>query len=97
MLSLTNRLRFHFRRYWIGPSSIWLRQGHEWIELRPDEIAAVKFETVSRVIVRYYDGQRIIVSLYGLSRSAYDQVSHSLREALHRNQQTRGLWQSADS
>jgi hypothetical protein len=97
MLSLANRLLFHFRRYWIGPSSIWLRQGHEWVELRRSEIAAVKFETVSRVIVRYYDGQRLIVSLYGFSHSAYDNVRGSLGEALRNNQQTRGLWNGADS
>src|SRR5262245_24170482 len=97
MLSLINRLRFHFRRYWIGPSSIWLRQDTGWIELCRDELAAVKFETVSRVIVRYYDGRRLVVNLYDLPQSSYDAVCGSLREALHRNHKTRGLWQGADS
>jgi hypothetical protein len=96
MLSLANRLRFHFRRYWISPSSIWLRQERRWIELRRGEIAAVKFETVSRVIVRYYDGQRFIVNLHGLPHRSYERVCGSLRETLHRNQQTKGLWEGAD-
>jgi hypothetical protein len=96
MLSTTKRLLGYFRRYWITPSSIWLRQRGEWVELRRDEIAALKFETVSRVIVRYYDGQRLIVSLYGFSNPAYDIVCRSLRDAMQHNEQTRGLWAGAE-
>ena len=62
------------RRYSTTPTSIWLRQGREWVELLRNEIAAVDFESVSRVIVRYYDGQRLVVSLYGFSNPSHDAV-----------------------
>lgn len=95
MLSTTQRLIGYFRRYWITPTSIWLRQRHEWVELRRDEIAALKIKTVSRIIVRYYNGRRIVVSLYGFSNPAYDAVCRSLRDAMRRNEQARGLWTGA--
>jgi hypothetical protein len=96
MLSTTKRLLGYFRRYWITPSSIWLRQRRDWVELRRDDIAAVKFETVSRVIVRFYDGQRVIVSLFGFSNSGYASVCQSLRDSLRQNEQTKGLWDGAE-
>jgi|GEM_PF-3711520 len=95
MLSTTKRWAGYFRRYWITPNSIWLRQRREWVELRRDEIAALKFETVGRVIVRYYNGKRFIVSLYGFPNFSYDAVCRSLRDAMRHNEQTRGLWDEA--
>jgi hypothetical protein len=97
MLSITKRLLGYFRRYWMTPSSIWLRQRRGWVELRRDEIAALKFKKVSGVIVRYYSGQRFILSLYGFSNPAYDAVCRSLRDAMQHNEQTRGLWAGAES
>jgi hypothetical protein len=73
-----------------------VRQGHDWVELRRDEIAALKFETISKVIVRYYHGERLIVSLYGFSMPAYNAVCRSLRDALKHNQEIRGLWDGAE-
>ena len=96
MLSTSKRLLGYFRRYWITPTSIWLRQRREWVELRRDQVAALKFETVSKVIVRYYGGQRFIVSLYGFSNPAYDAVCRWLRDAMQHNEQTRGLWAGAE-
>jgi hypothetical protein len=96
MLSITKRLLGFFRRYWLTPTSIWLRQRSEWVELRRDEIAALKFQTVSRVIVRYYNGQRFIVSLYGFSNPAYHAVCCALCDAMRQNEQTRGLWVGAE-
>lgn len=96
MLSTTKRLLSYFRRYWITPSTIWLRQRRDWVELRRDDIAAVKFETISRVIVRFYDGQRVIFSLFGFSNSGYTAVCQVLRDSLRRNEQTRGLWNKAE-
>jgi len=96
MLSTSRRLLGYFRRYWIMSSSVWLRQGSRWVELRRDEIAAVKFETISRIIVRSYGGERIIVSLMGFSGSSYDAVCRSLRDALRHNEETRGLWAGAE-
>lgn len=95
MLSTTRRLVGYFRRYWITPTSIWLRQRHDWVELRRDQIAAVKFETISRVIVRFYGGQRVVVSLFGFSNPGYATVCRALRDTLRRNEQTRGLWDGA--
>jgi len=95
MLSTTKRLLGFFRRYWITPTSIWLRQQNAWIELRRDEIAALKFETVSHIIVRYYDGQRFVVNLYGYSNPAYKAICRTLRDAMRHNEQARGLWDGA--
>ena len=95
MLSLRKRLLGYFRRYWITPSGIWLRQGREWVELRRDDIAAVKCETISRIIVRFYGGQRVIVSLFGFSKSGYATVCRALRDTLRQNEETRGLWDGA--
>ena len=95
MLSFTQKLLGYFRRYWITPTSIWLRQRQQWIELQRCEIAALKFENVSRVIVRYYDGTRQIVNLYRFPNSSYDAVCRALRDALRQNEQTRGLWDGA--
>ena len=95
MLSLAKRLLCHLRRYSISPGAIWLRQDDAWVELRLEEIAALKFESVSRIIVRYYDGRRIVVSLYGFPMPAYDVVCRSLRDALTKNEKKRGLWSGA--
>lgn len=85
----------YFRRYWITASSIWLRQRDGWVELRRNEIAALKFETVSRIIVRYYNGRRLIVSLYGFPNWAYDIVCRALHDSMRQNEQTSGLWEGA--
>jgi hypothetical protein len=95
MLSRTKRLLGYFRRYWITPTSIWLRQRRAWVELRRDDIAALKFETISRIIVRYYNGRRFIVSLYGFSNPGYEAVCRSLRDAMRYNERRRGLWEGA--
>jgi hypothetical protein len=95
-LPLSKRFLGYFRRYWMTPSSIWLRQRGGWVELRREEIAAVKFKYVSNVIVRYYDGRRVTVSLFGFPNFAYDVVCRALRDALQQNQQRRGLWEGAE-
>lgn len=94
-LSRTKRLLGYFRRYSISPSSIWLRQRDGWVELRRNEIAALKFETATRIIVRYYNGRRFIVSLYGFPNWSYDVVYRALGDSVRRNEQTRGLWEGA--
>lgn len=94
-LSRTNRLLGYFRRYWITPGSIWLRQRQGWAELRRNEIAALKFETAARIIVWYYNGRRFIVSLYGFPNWAYDVVYRALHESMRQNELTRGLWEGA--
>lgn len=76
----------YFRRYWITPSSIWLRQRDGWVELRRDEIAAIRFETVCRIIVRYYNGRRSIVNLYGFPNYSYDIIYRALHESMRQNE-----------
>jgi hypothetical protein len=95
MLSICKRLLAYFRGYWITPSAIWLRQRQGWVELRRDDIAAVKYKAVSRVVVRFYGGQRIIVSLFAFSNPSHDAVCRALRDTLRRNDQVRGLWDGA--
>ena len=73
-----------------------MRQRDGWVELRRDEIAALKFETVSRIIVRFYGGQRVIVSLYRFPNGSYSAVCRALRDTLRKNQETRGLWAGAE-
>ena len=96
MLPAIKRFIGYSRRYWVTESSIWLRQGRKWIELRRDEIAALDFETVSRVIIRYYDGKRLVVSLYRFPNSSYDAVCRSLRDSMRHNEEIRGLWDGAE-
>src|SRR5262245_36027064 len=94
MIRIVERLTSYLRRYRTTPTSIWVRQDHGWVELRRDTIAAVKFESVSRGIVRYYNGQRIVVSLFRPSTRAYEAVCRWLEAALRENE-TRGLWGGA--
>jgi len=93
MLSTPKKLLGYFRRYWITPSTIWVRQQRGWVELRRKDIAAVKFETVSKVIVRLYGGQRQVISFYGFSMAALNAVAIALRDTLRQNEKARGLWQ----
>jgi hypothetical protein len=95
-LSVSRKLLGYFRRYWITPSSIWLRQREGWVELRRQDIAAVKFKNVSQIIVRLYGGRRVIVSLFRYSNPAYNAVCRALRDTLWKNQQTKGLWEGAE-
>ena len=95
MLSICKRLLAYIRGYRITPSAIWLRQRQGWVELRRDDIAAVKYKAVSRVVVRFYGGQRIIVSLFAFSNPSHDAVCRALRDTLCRNDQVRGLWDGA--
>ena len=95
MLSIRGRSLGYFRGYWITPSALWFRQRGRWVELRRDDIAAVKFKAVGRIIVRFYGGQRIIVSLYGFSNPGHNAVCRALRDALHQNDRARGLWHGA--
>src|SRR5262245_44008968 len=95
MLAICKRLLGYFQGYWITPSAIWLRQPGGWVALSRDEVAAVKFKAVSRVIIRFYGGQRVIVSLFGFSNSGYNAALRALRDTLRRNDQVRGLWDGA--
>jgi hypothetical protein len=95
MLSIRGRSLGYFRGYWITPSVLWLRQRGRWVELRRDDIAAVKFKAVARIIVRFYRGQRIIISLYGFSNSGHNAVCRALRDTLRQNDRVRGLWHGA--
>jgi len=65
------------------------------VELRRDEIAAIRFETVCRIIVRYYNGRRSIVNLYGFPNYSYDIIYRALHESMRQNEQARGLWEGA--
>ncbi len=94
-LSTPKKLLGYFRRYWITPSSIWLRQPDCWVEVRRSEIAALRFRSVSWIIIRYYNGRRLIVSLYRCPNYSYDLVCRSLRDAMCQNEQRRGLWDGA--
>jgi hypothetical protein len=91
MLSARKRLLGYFRRYWITPDSIWLRQSGGWVELKRNDIAALKFVFVSKLIVRFYNGRRAVVSLFGFSNPAYAAVLRALRESLQQNQQTHAV------
>ena len=56
-----------------------IRQPAGWLDLQRSEIAAVNFETVSQIIVRYYDGRRNVISLFGFSNSALAAIVNALR------------------
>jgi hypothetical protein len=65
------------------------------VELSKSEIAAVDFETLGRVIIRLYSGQRLVLTFFRFPNYALDAVGSALRDALQQNQKTRGLWDGA--
>ncbi len=94
-LSTPKKLLGYFRRYWITAGSTWIRQRDGWVELRRNEIAALKFRSVSWIIIRYYNGRRLTVSLYRFPNYSYDAVCRSLRDAMRQNEEKRRLWHGA--
>ena len=96
LLSIFDRLLGLLRGYSITPWVIRLRQRNGWVELRRNDIAAIKFETVSRIIIRFYDGHRVVVCLFNLSNSGCSAVCNALQEALRQNECARGLWDGAN-
>jgi hypothetical protein len=95
MLSIRERLLGMLRGYSITPPAIWLRQRGGWVELRQNDIATIKLERVGQVIVWFYDGRRVVVSLFDLSNSGHAAVCRAFQDALRHNEMTRGLWDGA--
>ena len=58
------------------------------------EIAAVQAVTVSEVVVRLYDGRRVVLNLYHFG-NRFDVVWQALSAATRENEKKRGLWDGA--
>jgi hypothetical protein len=95
MLSTLQRFSLPFRRAVVGEKEIAIRQAQGWVHLPKQEIAAVKAASVSKVIVRLYDGRRFEVSLFHFPLSTYTRLMTALQDALHENRMRRALWHGA--
>lgn len=84
-----------FRRALITETHIVLRQAEGWVYLPKAGITALKSHSVSKTVVRLYDGRRFVVNLFEFPLSTYSRVMHALDSALHENRRRRGLWKGA--
>lgn len=83
-----------FAHHRISDSLIAVRQPEGWVDLPRDEIAAVKAVTVSEVVVRLYDGRRVVLNLYHFG-NRFEVVWRALSAASKENEKKRGLWDGA--
>lgn len=96
MIPISKRMLGRFRPYWIMPGTICVRQPGGWVELPRSQIAAVKFESISRIIVRQYNGRRCVINLFRFPNYAVDAVMSALHQSLRQNERSsRGLWEGA--
>ena len=95
-LSRFQKMTLPFRVTIVTEQEIGVRQLSCWCFLRREEIAAVKAESVSKVIVRLYDGRRFKISLFRFPLWSYSKVMKALRTALHENRKRKGLWDGAE-
>ena len=96
MLTVPQRVLGSIRGSWITSSAIYVRQAGEWLEIPKAEISAVKTESLSRVIVRLYDGRRYVLELRRTFWRSFTPVFRALHDALKQNEQARGLWDGSD-
>ena len=96
MLTLPQRVLGRLQGSWITPSAIYVRQDGEWLEIPTAEISAVKTESLSRVIVRLYDGRRFVLELHRTFWRSFAPLFRALHDALKKNEQVRGLWDGSD-
>ena len=96
MLTLSQRVLGRIRGSWITASAIHLRHAGEWIEIPKSEVSAVKTMSLSRVIVRLYDGRRFVLELRPTLWRSFTPVFRALHDALDDNGRDRGLWDGSD-
>ena len=96
MLTFPQRVIGCLRGSWISDAAIYVRQSGEWVEIPKSEISAVKTESLSRVIVRLYDGRRLVLELHRTFWRSFTPLLGALHDALKRNEQVRGLWDGSD-
>jgi len=94
-LSLLQKITLPFRRTLITPCVIGVRDSDGWLFIPKEEIAAIKAKSVSKIVVRLYDGRRFQFSLFRLPIWSYSEVMRALKSALQQNRKRRGLWKGA--
>lgn len=92
MSTLAQKLLRPFCRYQISPTIVSIRQDGRWVNITKKEILAVKVVSVSRVIVRLYGGQRLLLNLYRFSVSSFGVITRALHDAAHQNREIQALW-----
>ena len=95
MLSFSQKLLRPFCRYQITPTTISIRQDGRWVDITKSEISAIKVVSVSRVIVRFYNGQRYVLNLFRFSWSAHNATMQALRDVVSQNRKIHALWRYA--
>lgn len=71
-----------------------VRQPEGWVDIPRGEIAAGKAVAVSEVVVRLYDGRRVVLNLFHFG-NRFDVVWSALSAAIKENEKKRGLWDGA--
>ena len=69
--------------------AIRVRQRGGWVTIPKDQVHAVKVRNVGRVIVRLFDGRRLVLDLFRFPIRRFDRVRDELREAQRSNERTR--------
>ncbi|MGP1383845.1 MAG: hypothetical protein ACTS2F_09820 [Thainema sp.] len=82
MLNFIQKIVHWLDGTYITDETIFLRQSSGWIQLSRSEVYSVKFKSVSRVVVRLSNGQRLVLNLFGLNNPAYDRVVEAFRKDL---------------
>ena len=85
MISLFRRAIHFLQGAYVTEDSVCVRQESGWVRIPRSEIFAVKFRSVSHVIVRLRHGERVVLDLFKhtrLSNSAWDRVHRALIEGL---------------
>src|SRR5688500_14916084 len=73
----------------ITADEIRVRHRDGWVAIPMSQVHAVKFRNVSRVIVRLFDGRRLVLNLFRFPNGQYDRVCNALREAQRANEARR--------
>jgi antitoxin component of MazEF toxin-antitoxin module len=73
----------------ITPDQIRVRQRSGWVTIPKDQIHAVKARNVSHVIVRLFNGQRLVLNFFRFPVDEFLQLLRALRDSQRANEVAR--------
>ena len=72
-----------------SPDEIQVRQGRGWVVIPRAQVHAVKFRNVSCLIVRGFDGRRVVLNLFRFPSQDMQRIADALRSAQAENARRR--------
>jgi hypothetical protein len=80
--------------FYLDGDDLYFRQSSGWVRIHKPDIFAVKMKSVNRVILRFRDGRRMVLSLYKLANRNYDRACRNLTEGMEkiRHKRSGGTW-----